>query len=291
MNIAYPSQRVQDWASQQWNIWRGQRIGPDDTSWLMGPFGKVGAKADDFITTIACDEALEVERNQKTGGLLSSINDLKLSTSEYERLRPEIIDFYENTALYELDLKIEWSSYFPIFGGLVSFLYSNRLNQLNFPLNPQEVAGGINSEVVTLRDPDTGNIKYTAWYRTLISSGRVLYSGIYSTCKLPSGKACVKVIFPLPRGNATVILEPTVGPNGELCFASSGEKYGDPGFYFLVNDSKGRHWAQYVRSFREHLNVFVDEGGELRAEHIITLWKQRVLKILFKMSRPANSLF
>jgi hypothetical protein len=290
MNIAYRSQHFQDWASQQWNIWRGRRIGPEDMSWLMGPFGKVGAQADDFITTIAVDEELEVERDLKTGGLLSSINDLELSKPEYERLRPEIIDFYENTSLYELDLKIEWGSYFPIFGRLVSFLYSNRLNQLNFPMNRQEVSDGINSEVVALRDPNTRNIKYTAWYRTFISSGRVLYSGIYSTCKLPSGKSCIKAVFPLPRGNATVILEPTVGINGGLCLASSGKQYGDPGFYFLVNDSKGCHWAQYIPSFREYLDVFVDKRGKLRAEHTITLWKQRVFKIFFKMSRPANSL-
>ncbi len=289
MNIAYRSQHFQDWASQQWNIWRGQRIAPEDAPWLMGPCGEVGAQADEFITTIAADEDLTVDRNLKTGGLLSSIQDLELSTSETERLRPEIIDFYENTAAYELDLKIEWRSYFSVFGRLVSFLYSNRLKQLNFPMNQQELSDGINSEVVALRDPTSGKAKYTAWYRTFISSGRVLYSGIYSTCKLPSGKVCIKAVFPLPRGNATVILEPAVGANGELCLTSSGKKYGDPGFYFLVNDSKDCHWAQYIRSFRECLNVFVDKTGKLRAEHTITLWKQRVFTIFFKLSRRENS--
>ena len=289
MNFAYRSQPFQDWASQQWNIWRGKRIAPDDAPWLLGPFGKVGAQADDFITTIAADEGLTVDRNMKTGGLLSSIHDLELSTSASERLRPEIIDFYENTASYALDLKIEWRSHFSILGRLVSFLYSNRLKQLNFPTNQRVLSDGVNSEVIALRDPATGNAKHTAWYRTFISSGRVLYSGIYSTCKLPSGKLCIKAVFPLPRGNATVFLEPAVGANGELCLTSSGKMYGDPGFYFLVNDSKGCHWANYVRSFRERLNVFVDKSGKLRAEHTVTLWKQRVFTISFRLSRRENS--
>jgi hypothetical protein len=217
MKFAYPSQRFQDWLSQQWVILRGQRIDPDNASWLMGPFGNTDSIADKFIAKLALREHLKVERNAKTSGLLSSINELELSSSEYKRLTPEIVDFYENTALYNLDLSIEWNSCFRIFGGLVNYCYSNRLKQLNFPLNPLELSHGINSEIVTLRDPDTGNIKYTVWYRTLKCNGRVLYSGIYSTCKIPSGKVCVKVMFPLPRGNATVIMAPTVGPNGELC--------------------------------------------------------------------------
>ncbi|PCJ58589.1 MAG: hypothetical protein COA79_12570 [Planctomycetota bacterium] len=283
MNFAYPSQRFQDWISQQWCIWRGKKIDPDQTDWLMGPFGNTDSIADDFFSKLALDENLEIKRNVKDGGILSSINDLELSDPEYKRLSPNISSFYENTSLYDLDLSIKWNPFYRIFGGLINYLYSNRLKQLNLPLDQSEVSAGINSEVITLSEPKTGNIKYTIWYRTLKSNGRVLYSGIYTTCRIPSGKVCIKVIFPLPRGNATIIMSPTVGPNGELFLMSSGKKYGDPGFYFLLNDSKGGHWAQYVHSFRENLNVFVDESGTLRAKHSITLWKQRVLDIYYKM--------
>jgi len=283
VRFAYPSQRFQDWVSQQWCIWRGQRIDPQSTNWLMGPFGNVDSIADDFIARLAEDEHLDIERKVKTGGLLSSIKELNLPESEFERLSPQVIDFYENTTQYDLELWIEWSTYFRPFGGLVQYLYSRRLKQLNLPLRPLETSRGINSELIMLRDSQSGEVKYTVWYRVLRSNNHVIYSGVYSTCVLPCGKACVKAIFPLPRGNATVIMSPTVGPNGELHLDSSGEKFGDPGLYFLLEDSKGGYWAQYIRSFREHIEVFADDRDELRAEHSITLWKQRMLEIHFKM--------
>ena len=95
MTFAYPSQRFQDWLSQQWVIWRGQRIDPEKTAWLMGPFGNVDIIGDDFITKLASDENLEIERNVQSGGLISSINELELSARDQKRLSPEIIDFYE----------------------------------------------------------------------------------------------------------------------------------------------------------------------------------------------------
>jgi hypothetical protein len=283
MQFAYPTQRLQDWMSQQWVIWRGQNIDPANTAWLMGPFGNSDYIADEFIAKLALDEQLIIERQVKNRGLLTSIKELELSAQDYARLNPAITHFYENTALYDLNLRIEWKALFRFGGGLVSYLYSNRLKQLNFPMNPRELQGGIQSEVVTLRDQQTGNIKYTVWYRTLKSNGRVLYAGIYTTCKLPCGKACIKVIFPLPRGNATVIMVPSVGANGELMLTSAGKKYGDPGFYFLLNDSKGGHWAQYIRSFRERLTVSVNDEGLLQAEHVLTLWQQQVLNMHYKM--------
>lgn len=289
MIFAYPSQRFQDWLSQQWCIWRGQKIAPDQTEWLMGPFGNTDLIADEFFRKLALDENLEIRRNVKNRGLLTSINELELTAPEYERLKPDIKSFYEKTSLYDLGLTIKWSPFFRIFGGLINYLYSNRLKQLNLPLNQSELSAGVNSEVVTLCEPNTGKVKHTIWYRTLKTNGRVLYSGIYTTCKLPSGKVCIKVIFPLPRGNATIILAPAVGQNGELILASSGEKYGDPGFYFLLNDSKGEYWTQYIRSFREHLKVFVDNNGKLQAEHSITLWKQPVLKIEYNMFRSDSA--
>ncbi len=285
VRFAYPSQRFQDWLSQQWVILCGQRIDPDNTPWLMGPFGNVDTIADDFVARLASDEHLEVERDVKTGGLLPSMRDLALPESDYGRLCPAVIDFYENTTRYDLDLWIEWNAYFRPFGGLIRYLYSRRLKQLNLPLRPLEVSRGISSQVLRLRNPDSGDIKYTIWYRTLKSNGQVIYSGVYTNCTLPSGEVCVKAIFPLPRGNATVIMSPAVGPAGELRLASSGMKYGDPGFYFLLSDSKGGYWAQYIRSFREQIDVFVDEQDQLRAEHALTLWKRRVLEIHYKMNR------
>jgi hypothetical protein len=284
MRFAYPSQRIQDWLSQQWVIFRGQRIDPDKIPWLMGPFGNVDAIGDDFIGKLASDENLTIERDVKAGGILASMRDLGLEQSDYDRLSKAVIDFYENTAKYDLDLWVEWNMFFRPFGGLVHRLYSRRLEQLNLPLKPLEVSRGVRSEVVTLREKTSGDVRYTIWYRVLKSSGRVIYSGVYTTCTLPDGRICIKAVFPLPRGNATVIMSPAVGADGALELTSSGSAFGDPGFYFLLNDSKGGYWAQYLRTFREKLTVFVDEENQLRAEHVLSVWKRRALEVHYRMT-------
>lgn len=282
MKSAHSGQKFQDWFTQQWAIFWGRQVFPGRDSWLMGPFGKPGSIGDDFIYKIAEDEGLIIKRNAVSHGLLPSIKDLKLSEDESIRLSQKVKDFYEKTGLYQLDFSVKWNPVFKIFGKLVKYLFSNRINQLNIPINDTECSQEINSEIITLSDPVTKKIKYTVWYRTFKSTGQVLYSGIYTTCTLPSGKTCIKAIFPLPNGNATVIMSPSVGSNGELCLDASGIKFGDPGFYFLLNDSKGDHFSQYIRAFRDQLNVY-DQKDKIEAEQTLTLWHLRVLRFNYSI--------
>ena len=100
----------------------------------------------------------------------------------------------------------------------------------------------LNSETITLINPSTKEVIYTVWFRTFRSTGQVIFSGVYSVCALPSGNKSVKAVFPLTKGNATVIISPSVGDKGELILDSSGRKFGDPGFYFVLRDSKGAIW-------------------------------------------------
>src|SRR5690606_30324510 len=118
-----------------------------------------------------------------------------------------------------------------------------------------EDAESLRSEIIALVDPATSETRYTIWFRTIESSGQVVYSGVYGTCTLPSGQTCVKAVFPLPNGNATVLMIPEVCANGDLALESTGRRFGDAGFYFLLRDSKGELWSQFVRSFRDRLTV------------------------------------
>lgn len=280
MKLASPKQNFQDRFTQQWAIFWGKEVIPENVSWLMGPFGKPGAKADDFIYKIADEEGLEIERNTTSNGLLDSFQDLKLSNEEFNRISKNVVDFYEKTSQYELKFSVEWNPFFKFFGKLVNYLFSNRISQLNIPTNNFESSNQINSEIIRLVHPESKEVKHIVWYRTFASTGQVLYSGVYSTCELPSGKTCIKAVFPLPNGNATIIMTPRVGVNGELCLDSSGKKFGDAGFYFLLNDYKGRFWAQYIRSFRDRLVVSsVDE--KLVAGQELTLWGLRVLEFRY----------
>ena len=103
-----------------------------------------------------------------------------------------------------------------------------------------------------------------------------MYSGVYETCTIPSGKTCIKAIFPLPNGSATVILKPEVGKNGELILESSGQKIGDSGFYFLLKDSEGELWTKFIASFRDTL-IVKSVGERITAIQTLTLWGYKVV--------------
>lgn len=282
MRLAQTKQKFQDWFTQQWAIWWGKRIEPREVPWLMGPFGKQGAIGDQFVYELAEKEGLTVERNSTSQGILASIDKLKLSAEESGRLSQQVVDFYETTARYQLNFSVRWNPFFKIFGRLVNFLFSNRIKQLNVPISNSEGAKQISSEIITLSDPASREVKHTIWYRTFKSTGKVLYSGVYTTCTLPSGQNCVKAVFPLPHGNATVILSPHVGREGDLCLKSAGKKFGDPGFYFLLRDAKGGLWAQYLKSFRDELKVS-NQDGKIIALQTLTLWRMRVLQFEYEI--------
>ncbi len=277
MAFAYPMQKLQDWLSQQWVIIMGRKIDPLEHSWLYGPFGNLEAVREAYIHQLAAKEHLVIEKEFKTKGLLPAIQNLNLSEADLSRVSPEVIDFYENTSNYDLHFTVKWNPFFQVFGFLVIRLFSERLNQLNIPLKNSKTLQSLKSELTVLTDPVSNVPKYTFWTRSIKPAGKTIYTGIYGSTSLPSGQTCVKAIFPLPNGNATVLLSSTAGEKGELILESSGNKFGDAGFYFLLKDSKGKYWSQYIKSFRDRLTVRPEENG-LSAEQVITLWHLEVMR-------------
>jgi hypothetical protein len=156
---------------------------------------------------------------------------------------------------------------------------------LNVPLSNLDTSKGMTSRVINLIDPNTRKIRYTAWVRQLLSNKDVLYAGSYSPCTLPgvSGR-CVKVVFPLPNGNAIVIMYPEFFPDGSFCVTSSGLRFGEPGFYFTVSTDEG-FCARYVRAMRESIRVYPSESASVRADHILRIWGVTFLRLHYKLSR------
>lgn len=282
MNLAYTMQKFQDWFTQQWVIFTGRKFNPINENWLIGPFGELNGIGEEFIRKLAVKENLYIQRNLKSKGLLISIKQLNLSDEEIKNMSRKVIDFYERTSNYELAFDVKWSSFFKPFGFIVNRLFSKRINQLNIPLqnNHQEK---LSSEIIQLIDKKTNEVKYTIWLRKVENTGQVIYSGIYGTCKLPSNQTCIKAIFPLPKGNATVIMKPSVGKNNELILDSSGKKFGDAGFYFLLNDSQNNYWAKFVRSFTEKL-IVRENNENLIARQTLKLWNLKVSEFNYKIN-------
>lgn len=135
MSLADTMQKFQDWFTQQWVIICGRKINPSENTWLFGPFGEVSGIGEKFIHQLAQKEDLTIIRKSNSKGLLDSISSLYLSENEIKKLPKNVIDFYEKTSEYKLQLNVKWNPIFKIFGYVVNRLFSQRINQLNIPTN------------------------------------------------------------------------------------------------------------------------------------------------------------
>jgi hypothetical protein len=239
-----------------------------------------------FFDELAAVGGLTVARSAACG-LVSDLAALTGPDLNPARIDPRVRDFYEHTAAYEIDAWAEWCGAFRPVGWALARLFSRRLQQLNVPLSALDTSRGLTSTVLQLRDPVTGDVRHTAWLRELRGSGDVLYAGTYSLCHVPGcAGACVKVVFPLPNGNAVVVMRPRPSADGSLTIVSSGARFGDPGFYFTVV-SPSRAWARYVRTMRETIRVYAD-GEFVRADHTLTIWRTTFLRLHYRLRRRSG---
>lgn len=279
--MAFPKhQNPLDWITQCWNIALGEQAHPVKDDWLIGPIGDIGGIADSFVSRIADENGLAVGRNLPFSGLSDS---LAVFEKAKNRVNPQIENFYQETINFSLEVWTQWQPVFASLGHLVHRLFSQRIQQLNLPQYPLDTSLGLESEIISLLDQNR-QTRYRVWYRRLKTNGEVVYSGIYTHCTTPNGETCLKVIFPLPQGSATVIMSVDCDEKGNLILESKGRRCGDPGFYFLVKDRKGNLWKHYLPSFHERIFVYEDDEGTLRANHTMDLWKLRAYELHYKMT-------
>jgi len=277
---------LQDWITQLWVKATGRRFNPENDKWLICPIGDTDIIKDKFVYEIAQKENLEIQQNINNSGLLETFNDLELTTEEKKLIHPKVIDFYERTSNYNFEIWSEWCGFFKPFGWLLSVIFSRRLQQLNLPLSSMHSAKGIQSHIIKLIDKLNNKPKWTIWYRILKSTNNVIYSGIYTTCSIPNSEGkFLKVVFPLPNGNAMVIMRKEILKDGSLKLSSDGHKFGDNGFYFTLTDHKGKFWTRFVRSMHEWITVYVDDENVLRADHNLQFYGFPFLNLHYKMTQ------
>ena len=262
----------------------GKRTGFQESPWLAGPLGSeyIGERP---YEEVAEAEGLELERNSTEGGLIPDFDALRSPGFDPAAVHPAIRDFYQQTARHRIDV---WPhSYFPANMALWLLVttISRKVNQLNFPTNALDMASGVSSEIALLRHPD-GRVKYTGWLRKFSGGQRVLYTGFYMVGFSPvQGAPVVKAVFPMPDGNATVVLRPKAGEDGGFLLDSDGSGFGDVGFY-RIQQHKGvpmRIWR--VGSLRENFRVYVDGEGVVRCDHHVRFMGFKVLRLHYRIER------
>lgn len=260
----------------------GRTVRESDDPWLSGPIGSdyIGDRPYEEVAT---RENLELVRHSPTGGLIPDLMTLDSQRCRIEALRPEIRHFYEHTASYRMDV---WSqTFFPGNIGLWLLVttISRKVNQLNFPLRALATAKGMDSEIVLLKRRD-GSLRYAGWYRRLVELGHTIYTGFYMTESVPHcDTPCVKVVFPMPAGNATVILRPSIDADGNLRLSSQGRRFGDAGFYRVLKTGADRLLVWRVTTLHEEFRVYVDDAKILRCDHSIRFLGMPVLHLHYRI--------
>jgi hypothetical protein len=263
----------------------GRRYAPREVTWLLGPVGgaTIGERP---YEEIARAEHLSIERLATTGGLLPDFAVLAGPSFDPGRVDEKIRDFYENTARYRLDT---WSTvHFParIALWLLVTTISRRVQQLDLPLDGLDTARGITSEIIRLRD-SSGDVRYTGWFRRRVHDGRVLFTGFYMTQRVPRDDLpCVKAVFPMPDGNATVVLRPVNDGTG-LRLTSAGTGFGDAGFY-RVQHSGDRLQIWRVAHLHDTFHLYVDHEGCVRGDHRIRFLGVSVITLHYRMTPMAS---
>jgi hypothetical protein len=273
-----------DWVTQRWVQVTGQRVALAGAPWLAGPSGSVRGIGTDFFARWGESQGLRVLEPGPDDGLVPGLDALEGPDFDPHAVDPAIHDFYARTAGYDLRIESRWSGPFRAVGWLIAWMFARRLAQLNMPLSNSELRGGFESRIVRLGD-DAGQVRHTAWVRTAVDTGRPAFVGEYGTTNIPGhAGACIKVVFPLPNGNAIIVLRPRVDANAGLSLVSDGRRFGDPGFYFTVLADPGEVWARYVRTMKEQLSLRVD-GDAIAASHRFAVFGLPFLELRYAIAR------
>lgn len=274
--------------TQRWVRATGRAVVWAQCPWLDGPTGDLDVIGADFFHRYAARHGWTVVESGEPRGLIGSLADLDGPTCRAETVDRAVAELYEQTSEYDFDVWSQWSSLFRPFGRMLGSIFSERLQQLNVPLSPLDTRLGITSKVLALVDA-VGRPRSTAWVRETVATRRALYVGSYTTCQVPGFEGpCIKVAFPLPNGYALVIMKPESHDDGSLTLRSAGKAFGDPGFYFVVEEEPGRGRVRYVASLKESIHVYPDSAGVVRADHDLWLWGIRFLKLHYRMKRGAQ---
>jgi hypothetical protein len=272
-----------EWSIQRWVAWSGRRVRTAKSSWLEGPVGagRIGAA---FHEAYAEEKGLEIIADDADAGLLPDFDVLAGGGFDPSQIRPEVRDFYERTARYELGVRVGWSGPFKHPPRTLIYLVGRNVKQFDIPLSLRATDVTMKNELVRLKDPATGEAPYVGWLRRSAATGEAMLAGLYTTCELPQARGrFFKGVYPLPGGSATTIFCPENRPDGSFALVSDGRRFGDEGYYRIHRMTADTLRVKHV-PMEEVIHVFVDSEGAIRAHHTFAFAKVRFLTLHYRIA-------
>lgn len=274
--------------TQRWVIATGRPVEFGGSErWLDGPIGAPGGVGEAWIEQHAAGTGASLKEGNPQG-LLPEFAALSGAGLEVDAVSPAIVDFYENTSEWSVDVWSRWSRWAEPGGRLINALFAHRLRQLSLPMDPLDVAYGMRSRVIGLVGPDGSHLG-TAWQRTMRSTGTTIFGGFYGIATRPSAsRPSIRVVFPLPNGSLTVFLRPDATADGGLVLSSPAGEFGDDGAYLIVRPSaRSQGWARRI-PLPERFELFTDADGVLRCDHHLNLGSREILRLHYRLQRAPS---
>jgi hypothetical protein len=274
-----------DRSTQRWVIATGRPVdveGPE--RWLDGPVGAPDGVGEGWIEQHAAATGARIEEGTPRG-LLPAFAALSGPGLDVTAVSAAIVDFYEHTSEWSLDVWSRWARWAEPGGRLIDALFARRLRQLSLPLDPLDAAYGMRSRVVGVVDADGSHLG-TAWQRTMRSTGRTTFGGFYGIATRPAAsRPSVRVVFPLPNGSLTVFLRPDVTADGGLTLTSPPGGFGEDGAYLLVRPgASSQGWARRI-PLPERFTLSADADGVVRCDHQLALGGREILRLHYRLQR------
>jgi hypothetical protein len=216
-------------------------------------------------------------------GIVASLDELAGPDFDPADVDPLVLEFYEHTTRFTLDIVPEWRMWVRPGYLLYRTIVARPLGQASVPMNQREALRGVRGRIDTITPVGSDVVSVRGWIRSFADNDEPIYVGIYTTYR-HDDRGYVSVGFPVPQGSFTATLQPRAGPGGGLMLTSHTD---DPqaGHYLTYIDPQTRELtALAVRGFAEELQVFV-EDGELRARHAFWVFGFPFLVLHYRMNR------
>lgn len=276
---------LQDFITQIWTKSTGRKLTSPKDDWLRGPIGASDFQIN-YANKIAKDENLYLEESSHETGLME--DDAFFKTDAEEKIHPKILEFYQKTSNNNFGIEASWNPFFKVFSNLLQLLFSNRLQQLNLPSKSADLNTSLISSILKLKNKSDDKTVWTIWNRKSAKTQKLIFSGIYTFCKIKD-KDFFKIIFPLPNGNASVLLEKEILNDGSLVLKSNGKKFGESGFYFVLKDKKDQFYGRFVKTMHERLDLkFNEDKKQIDALHQFSIWGITFLKLKYTIEKKEN---